>query len=546
MRDIPSQSAMEKLREQREAVKMSKGGLYENIHAKRERIAEGSGEKMRKPGSKGAPTEEAFKQAAKTAKMADGGEVEKTAPEAEPVAEKPAMQRLGEYLREKGAEGAQAFRQGFTDAIAESPIIDAARTVARGTTQLASGLTGIPMPEQEPMAAQPQAAAPTPTFENVPLPEQPEVVVEPEVPLEKSEALATAERGQQMIESAALDQDKQALQEMDRLKQVALTAEEDKALAKLEYEKNVNPYLEYIEKNKVDPGRFLGNMSTLGRIQQSIAFMLGGIGGALAGTENYAWKAFQNAVDRDVQAQKETMDTKNNMVSAFQKIYKNEIDAIDAAAAFQYKLGALKTQQLAAQTSSKIIAGKALMASQKMQAEEEERLSRIAARRTAAKAEQQFAQQKPQTEQEVAQIIQNIPDAATRKEVRESRKLVVNGISALNDFKNNMQKQFAASRIGSRVMSPIQSSQIMAAITPLLVPTLKQLIKENRMTDADLKIFIKPFETTTLTSYDTVQEKIKNLESSLMSGLKGDIDLLSGYNIVTPKLISATKRETIK
>lgn len=43
-------------------------GLYENIHAKRKRIAAGSGEKMRKPGSKGAPTSKAFKQAAKTAK----------------------------------------------------------------------------------------------------------------------------------------------------------------------------------------------------------------------------------------------------------------------------------------------------------------------------------------------------------------------------------------------------------------------------------------------------------------------------------------------
>lgn len=42
--------------------------LYENIHAKRKRIAAGSGEKMRKPGSKGAPTNKAFKQAAKTAK----------------------------------------------------------------------------------------------------------------------------------------------------------------------------------------------------------------------------------------------------------------------------------------------------------------------------------------------------------------------------------------------------------------------------------------------------------------------------------------------
>jgi hypothetical protein len=43
-------------------------GLYAAIHAKRKRIAEGSGEKMRKPGTKGAPTASAFKAAAKTAK----------------------------------------------------------------------------------------------------------------------------------------------------------------------------------------------------------------------------------------------------------------------------------------------------------------------------------------------------------------------------------------------------------------------------------------------------------------------------------------------
>ena len=45
-----------------------KAGLYANIHAKRKRIAEGSGEHMRKPGSAGAPTAEAFRQSAKTAK----------------------------------------------------------------------------------------------------------------------------------------------------------------------------------------------------------------------------------------------------------------------------------------------------------------------------------------------------------------------------------------------------------------------------------------------------------------------------------------------
>jgi hypothetical protein len=43
-------------------------GLYANINAKRKRIAAGSKEKMRQPGSKGAPTAEAFVQSAKTAK----------------------------------------------------------------------------------------------------------------------------------------------------------------------------------------------------------------------------------------------------------------------------------------------------------------------------------------------------------------------------------------------------------------------------------------------------------------------------------------------
>jgi len=45
-----------------------KKGLYANINAKRKRIASGSGEKMRKVGSKGAPTAKQFKRAAKTAK----------------------------------------------------------------------------------------------------------------------------------------------------------------------------------------------------------------------------------------------------------------------------------------------------------------------------------------------------------------------------------------------------------------------------------------------------------------------------------------------
>ena len=47
---------------------MARRGLYANIHAKRRRIKAGSGEKMRTPGSKGAPTAKQFRRAKKTAK----------------------------------------------------------------------------------------------------------------------------------------------------------------------------------------------------------------------------------------------------------------------------------------------------------------------------------------------------------------------------------------------------------------------------------------------------------------------------------------------
>lgn len=50
------------------SVDMKKPGLYANIHAKQARIKAGSGEKMRKPGTPGAPTAKDFKNSAKTAK----------------------------------------------------------------------------------------------------------------------------------------------------------------------------------------------------------------------------------------------------------------------------------------------------------------------------------------------------------------------------------------------------------------------------------------------------------------------------------------------
>lgn len=85
--------------------KAAGGGLYANIHAKRERIAEGSGEKMRKPGAPGAPTAQAFKDSAKTAKAKGGVSLSVGRKEKLPVSQGAGLTEKGraKYNRETGS-----------------------------------------------------------------------------------------------------------------------------------------------------------------------------------------------------------------------------------------------------------------------------------------------------------------------------------------------------------------------------------------------------------------------------------------------------------
>ena len=79
--------------------KMKNGGLWDNIHAKQERIKNGSKEHMRKPGSKGAPSNQDFIDSAKTSKHKHGGDVKLSIRRGEKL---PTSQGAG--LTEKGRD----------------------------------------------------------------------------------------------------------------------------------------------------------------------------------------------------------------------------------------------------------------------------------------------------------------------------------------------------------------------------------------------------------------------------------------------------------
>jgi hypothetical protein len=94
-------------------------GLYSNINAKQERIKAGSKEKMRTPGSKGAPTDEAFKQSAKTAKLAAGGVTTKQTAK---VAKVMHEFKTGELHSGKGGKVVKSPKQAIAIALSEAKV----------------------------------------------------------------------------------------------------------------------------------------------------------------------------------------------------------------------------------------------------------------------------------------------------------------------------------------------------------------------------------------------------------------------------------------
>jgi hypothetical protein len=101
-------------------IKEEKPGLWANIHAKRKRIESGSGERMRKPGSEGAPSAQDFKDAAKTSKNEEVQAIEEASYTFEPATHKPTVRTSkghsfeGNTYNAKGLKGASIYKHKDT------------------------------------------------------------------------------------------------------------------------------------------------------------------------------------------------------------------------------------------------------------------------------------------------------------------------------------------------------------------------------------------------------------------------------------------------
>lgn len=482
MRDIPIQSAKEKLREQREAVKMAKGGITP-YYSQEEKTSMAEDPEYAKFLTK-VKTEhpEAYEKTDRLAQVKEG------------------MARIG-LGEPRPSEGPSLLEQK--------------EKLEREQKQAAQGPSNIDINKYI-APSQPQAAVPA---------EMPKSAYEKEMQV-------TAETGQAVKDIQADEAKKEAAvygETIKNLQDLGTRMSDEK----LRLRKHIDDVNKAISDNQIDPSRYMSNMSTMGRISTAVGLILGGIGAGMTQGQNLAYKALESAIDRDVDAQKLELNKKNNLLTAYYKMYGDLEQAESATKAQLMSIAQLKANQYAAQSRSaqaveqnklfqaQVASKQEQLMNQQAQVAADKQLSEMTKVPTAPKptAEQvfEYINRKNATEKQKNEGIEAYDEYAKANESIETLKALMNDqakLSKLSAFKN-----------------PYDRAQLLSTYMVALAPIVKSVTGESRLSNEEFQLFVKPLLSTPFTDPQTLTKQINVLIQSKQPEIKGYTNKLKRFGL---------------
>jgi len=320
---------------------------------------------------------------------------------------------------------------------------------------------------------------------------------------------------------AALEQQKIYEQQVKdiQLNEIARKAQEQAVQGELDKLKTD------IATQKIDPTRVWSDMSTGNRVMAAISIFLGGVAGGMQGTDNKALGIINNAIDRDIDAQKAKLGKKQNLLSINLQKYRN---IQDAAAATKAQLMAVTQAQVQA-TAAKAGSQQALAAAQMFQGQTELEMGKLKMQLAASQMTQgklldprgMSAQDAMKMNQDIQDKLVQLPNGnyypAFNKEsaakVRDVQTEMYNALSTIKQAKTFME-QGATLPLTERnsMAETIKQSLLAQAKSPAL-------LNLGALTNADLEL-IDPL-IPDVGSFFTERNKAKldNLEGMLTSKL---------------------------
>jgi hypothetical protein len=498
MKEIPIESALEKLRDKKSVKKLNKGT---------EKPIEELSEEDRK----------------KIAMEGIQGLIEQKAPQSMPSEsevpaqpEVPLMQRAGQAVRSAVAPIGESVKD----------VAGAYGVIGKGVGQFTKGLLGS--------EEQAQPAQAVEQIDNFPLegqqPGQQQLAAMPEAPQGKSEyekSLDLFEKGGRMISEAAqleaAQTEQSAAQAVDFMKQ-----REDLLLQKTAGIDNKIAELEKAQaEGKIDPNRFMSqNYSSIAdKLRLGLGLLIGGLGGP----DNQVQKSLDTLIERDIESQKKEMENRDNLLSAYYKKLGSMKEAENMLRLHHMSMLEMEARKLGAKTAGMKAQGELMQFTSNMMAKRQDIKNQVAAQQADAEMMRRMQVGQQLSLPEVGRLIETkIPESA-RKEAREELKQHAKLVSGINRISQISDQIFEQSRIAARLGKPFDSTKTLKALQVQLVPVIKLMTKEGKFTDQDFKILVEPQIPSIMTSRDAANTLKELLVSSLREQIEPETTVLQTY-----------------
>lgn len=499
MREIPIQSAMEKLRERKKsAKKMYEGGEIEG-------------------------DEDAFEKLQSEMQQAKEMPMPGAAPYSMPVQTPPVAGYEQDLLQQRPDLNPQEIQQ----------IMQKAPEGLQGRTP--NQVLGIGNVEQ--------AAKPEEELENVQIEQpsqgQPPVAGAPSVgaavgiegalqQIQGARDVAEAQKAKSVAETEAIGQSLQQMQQ-------SLTAAQKQ---REQIQLNIDRLTKSVEEGTLKPDRVLGTGSN--KVMNIIGLVLGGA--MQFATLGIVPNLVKKAIDDDIEQQKSELEQKNNLLSYNLKLLGNINDAENVTRMQMATIADLQARKAALKSADKEAMGRYQIFSGEMQ---NKLIAPYMQQMEQQAAAQQALSQPVTTPGQIVNMIQSqVPPGSRRTAIKEygDYKTLMSGI---NEVKRIMRAQAELNTVANRLKSPIQTPQRLKTMKAQMFPVIKGIVGE-KMTEEDVRQMIDPFMVKLTTSPDTVEQMTDDLITTIQSRIGSVTPTLELYGIQLPKAIQAKPLPTIK
>lgn len=232
----------------------------------------------------------------------------------------------------QGLKREQGLAEGTPDGTEIEPVVGPTPSMVTAALEKGNAIdpgAAVPIAQspaqiQPPQAAGPQAPVAEP--EAAPAPQAAPNPFTSHAP----ETIKGLEEGQKILAESAHAQEKAGKQEAQAYQTYANQVQAQQKIfadKQAEYQKKDQAFLEALQKQKVDPNRFMANLDTGSKIAASLAVAFGGIGAALTHDKNYAMENINRAINEDIQAQMNDQSKTMNLWKMNREAYGNDAHA---------------------------------------------------------------------------------------------------------------------------------------------------------------------------------------------------------------------------